>query len=249
MTQLNVFIYETMRCLLHQGHLPNSLWLKAIKIACYLLNHHIKKSFKNLTPQQEFSGRKQDVFHLHTFGIWVHVHILSHQCSKMDPKASKCILLGGNKSTKGYHCYCPSTWKIIIFRNIKIDEFKIPLLDITIIKSSSNFNLQYWTIKSTLIIEITTHQITYNPSLANNAQKKSLISPSFTPLKNVFQIKSSYLVHFEISSVHVFSLKHKQIIQLNHQGCSPIKSNDLHFKMEWKMDHVVQHDFNILLYY
>jgi len=100
-TQLNTFIYETMKCLLHQSHLLNSLWLEAIKIACYLLNFHITKSSKNLTLQQAFIGGKQDVFHLGTFGTWVYVHILTHRRSKMDSKASKCILLGDDKSTKG----------------------------------------------------------------------------------------------------------------------------------------------------
>ncbi len=68
MTQLNAFIYERMRCFLHQSHMLNNLWLEAIKIACYLLNCHITKSFKNLIPQEKFIGRKQDVFHFHTFG-------------------------------------------------------------------------------------------------------------------------------------------------------------------------------------
>jgi hypothetical protein len=80
----------------------------------------------------------------------------------MDPKDSKCIFLGEDESTKVYCCYCPSIRKIIIFWDIKIDEFKIPLLDITTKESSSDFNLQYWTIKSTLIIEITTfHKVTF----------------------------------------------------------------------------------------
>jgi hypothetical protein len=141
MTQLNAFIYERMRCFLHQSHMLNNLWLEAIKIACYLLNCHITKSFKNLIPQEKFIGRKQDVFHFHTFGTWTHVHILAHWRSKMDPKASKCILLGGGGSTKGYCCYCSSTWKIIIFWDIKIDEFKVPLLDITTRESSFDFYL------------------------------------------------------------------------------------------------------------
>jgi hypothetical protein len=89
-----------MRCLLHQSHLLNSLWLEAIKIACYFLNRHITKSFKNLTLQQAFIGRKKNVFHLCTFGTLVHVHILAHQCNKMDPKASKCIFLGRSNPPK-----------------------------------------------------------------------------------------------------------------------------------------------------
>jgi hypothetical protein len=33
--------------------------------------------------------------------LWVHVHILIHQCGKMDAKTSKCILLGWDDYTKG----------------------------------------------------------------------------------------------------------------------------------------------------
>jgi hypothetical protein len=54
----------------------------------------LPKSLKNLTHEQTFIGRKQDVFHLHTFGTQVYVQILAHQHSKMNPKDSKCILLG-----------------------------------------------------------------------------------------------------------------------------------------------------------
>jgi hypothetical protein len=42
--------------------------------------------------------------------MWVHAHILVHQCGKMD---AKCILFGWDDYTKGYDCYCPSTHEII----------------------------------------------------------------------------------------------------------------------------------------
>jgi hypothetical protein len=54
--------------------------------------------------------------------LWVHVHILVHQCGKMDAKTSKCILLGWDDYTEGYHCYCPFIREIIISKFIVIHQ-------------------------------------------------------------------------------------------------------------------------------
>jgi hypothetical protein len=69
----------------------------------------------------------------------MYVQILAHQHNKMNLKASKCILLGKDEYTKGYHYYCPSI--IIIFQDIEIDESKILLSNIIDKKKKSNFDL------------------------------------------------------------------------------------------------------------
>ncbi len=54
--------------------------------------------------------------------LWVHVHILVHQYGKMDAKTSKCIFLGWDDYTEGYHCYCPFIREIIISKFIVIHQ-------------------------------------------------------------------------------------------------------------------------------
>lgn len=119
-----MIIYEITRCLFHQSYLPTNIWSwKTIKTTCYLLNHHITKSVKHQCKQAS-PRRKQDDFHLHNLAcsLWVHVHILVHQCGKMDAKTSRCILLGWDDYIESYHCYCPSTHEIIISRIIVIHQ-------------------------------------------------------------------------------------------------------------------------------
>jgi hypothetical protein len=78
MAQLNMSTYPSMK----------QQYVFFIKTTC------LPKSFKNLTHEQAFIGRKQDVYHLQTFDTQMYVQILAHQHNKMNPKASKCILLG-----------------------------------------------------------------------------------------------------------------------------------------------------------
>lgn len=56
--------------------------------------------------------------------VWlnIYVHIAKSDCSKLDPKALKCIFLGYAPNQKGYKCYHPYAWKHIVSMDITFHE-------------------------------------------------------------------------------------------------------------------------------
>ncbi len=99
----NRSLCEIARCLLHQSHILKTMWSEEIPTTCYLLNMHSTKSLKNHIPKQLFIGVKQNVSHLCVFGKCIFAHISKHLRTKMDPKVGRCILIGWDMTTKGYH--------------------------------------------------------------------------------------------------------------------------------------------------
>jgi transposase InsO family protein len=71
----NRSLCETTRCLLYQSFLPKALWTEALQHACYLHNRRPTKARANLTPEEIFSGKAQDISHLRIFGTRVFVHV------------------------------------------------------------------------------------------------------------------------------------------------------------------------------
>jgi hypothetical protein len=47
-----------------------------------------------MTPEEKFTGKKPDVFHLIVFSCIAYVHVPDEKRSKLDPKADKCIFIG-----------------------------------------------------------------------------------------------------------------------------------------------------------
>jgi len=76
----------------------------------------------NITPEQVFTGNKSSLSHLRIFGTQALVHVPKHLREKMALKSQTCILLGFDELTKGYRYFCPQTQRIIISRDITIDE-------------------------------------------------------------------------------------------------------------------------------
>jgi hypothetical protein len=74
------------------------------------------------TPEEIFTRKTPDISNLRIFGTKVFVSIPKHRRTKMEAKASTCILLGIDDLTKGYRCYCPRTKRILISRDIIVEE-------------------------------------------------------------------------------------------------------------------------------
>jgi hypothetical protein len=80
------------------------------------------------------------------FGTQEFVHIPKHQQSKMNPKATKCIFIGWDETTKGFCCYNPVIKKIVTMQHVKINELKILITNTNLTKEhTSTFDFQ-WTI-------------------------------------------------------------------------------------------------------
>jgi len=55
----NRSLCETVGCFLHQSHIPKTMWLEAIRMACYLFSKHPTKSLNNHIPKQLFTRKNR----------------------------------------------------------------------------------------------------------------------------------------------------------------------------------------------
>ena len=76
----------------------------------------------NVTPEEKYAGTKLDLSHMKVFGCIAYVHVLDEMCTKLDPKAKKCVFIGYSLDQKGYRCYNPSTRDVRVSRDVVFDE-------------------------------------------------------------------------------------------------------------------------------
>ena len=118
----NRTVMEMARCLLFEKKMPSNFWAEAVNTSVYLLNRLPTKSLKNKTPYEEWYGVKPFVNHLKIFGSICYYHVPEPKRSKLDSRAQKGILIGYGTSTKGYRIFCLQTNKVVLNRNVKVDE-------------------------------------------------------------------------------------------------------------------------------
>ncbi|CAL8113480.1 unnamed protein product [Prunus armeniaca] len=105
---------------------PHHLWGHAVLSAAYLINR---------TPSQVLDFKTlHDVFGNHVspvsvskltpnvFGCVAYVHVYSHQLSKLDPCALRCVFIGYSSTHKGYKCYHPLTQKVYVTLDVTFHE-------------------------------------------------------------------------------------------------------------------------------
>lgn len=88
----------------------------------YLLNRLPTKALEDKTPYEGWNGVKPAVDHLRIFGSICYYHIAEPKRSKLDNKAQKGVLVGYGITTKGYRILCLQTEKVILSRDVKVDE-------------------------------------------------------------------------------------------------------------------------------
>jgi hypothetical protein len=87
-----------------------------------LLNRLPTKALEDKTPYEGWNGVKPAVDHLRIFGSICYYHIAEPKRSKLDNKAQKGVLVGYGITTKGYRILCLQTEKVILSRDVKVDE-------------------------------------------------------------------------------------------------------------------------------
>ncbi|CAN1305751.1 Copia protein [Linum perenne] len=111
-------LLDMARALMFGTHVPKYLWGEALLTATYLVNRLPSRTLKYNTPRQILI---QSYPHIHSFsadlspkvfGCTTFVHLYAHQCSKLDPRSVKCVLVGYSAHKKGYKCYCPHSRKM-----------------------------------------------------------------------------------------------------------------------------------------
>ena len=109
------------------SNVPKQLWGEAIVTATNLINRmpsHIlkfKTSCQVLLAAYPYT-RIISYIQVKVFGCTAFIHIHKSQHSKLDPRASKCILLGYSANQKGYKCYPLTTRKFYTSMDVTFFE-------------------------------------------------------------------------------------------------------------------------------
>lgn len=117
--RMNRTIEERARCLLFDSGLDKRFWAEATSTAVYLINRSPTKG-KQVTPIEEFTGRKPDVANLRVFGSSAMAYVPKVNRKKWDPKSRSCVLVGYADCSKGYRVYDPATKQVFVSRDVVI---------------------------------------------------------------------------------------------------------------------------------
>jgi hypothetical protein len=112
---------ESARSMIHSSNAPLWLWSEAVAYAVYILNRVPSKD-SIATPFELFYKIKPDVSNIKVFGSRTFVFITDQERSKIEKKFVEGMLVGFDENQKGYRVYIPSERKVIISRNVRIDE-------------------------------------------------------------------------------------------------------------------------------
>lgn len=120
--RMNQTLMERARSMISNANFNKELWAEAISSACYLVSRSPSIGINCKIPEEVWSGQSSDYFHLNIFGCDAYALIPTNQHSKLDPKSKCCVFVGYDDSVKGYRLWDPSSWKIVISRDVTFDE-------------------------------------------------------------------------------------------------------------------------------
>ncbi|CAL9021510.1 unnamed protein product, partial [Prunus brigantina] len=99
-------LLEVARSLMLDMSVPHHLWGHAVLSAAYLINRTPSRVLDFKTPHDVFGDHVSPVsvskLPPKVFGCVAYVHVYSHQRSKLDPCALRCVFIGYSSTQKGY---------------------------------------------------------------------------------------------------------------------------------------------------
>jgi len=122
---INKTLLERTRAMLGVVGLQNSFWAEAMNTAYYVINRAPSTIIKLKTQIEMWTRKKVDYSNLHIFGSPVYVMYNAQETTKMDPKSRKCLFLGCADKVNGYHLWDPTTYKVIVSRDVIFVEDKL----------------------------------------------------------------------------------------------------------------------------
>lgn len=124
--RLNRTLAEKARTMLLASNLGKRFWNEAIATVNYVKNRSPTSAhgdqFKDKTPAEIWYGSKPDVSHLRIFGSICYNYVPKEKRSKLDAKATKCIMLGYGSSLFTYRLWDTEDNKLIIGRHVTFNE-------------------------------------------------------------------------------------------------------------------------------
>ena len=102
--------------------MPARFWGEAVTTAVFILNRTTTKALKGKTSFDAWYGRKPSVSFLRTFGCISHVRKTKLNFTKLEDRSTPMVFLGYAEGTKAYWFYDPRGGKVVVSRDIVIDE-------------------------------------------------------------------------------------------------------------------------------
>ena len=119
----NRTILNMARSMMKRKGMPHYFWGEATFTAVYILNRCPTKRLQGYTPEEAWSEKKPSVSHFRIFGSLCFRHVPEQNRKKLDDKAEPMILIGYHP-TGAYKLYDPRMRKVVISRDVLIDETK-----------------------------------------------------------------------------------------------------------------------------
>lgn len=126
--RLNRTLQEQALAMLTASGLDRKFWNEAILTANYIKNRcptsAFGDQFTDKTPSEIWHGKKPNLSNVCIFGSICYNHIPSEKRTKLEPKATRCLLLG-YASNSSYRLWDIEQRKLIIGRNVTFNEKSI----------------------------------------------------------------------------------------------------------------------------
>ena len=118
----NRTVIEMAKAMLHDRSMPYYLWAEAVHTVVCILNRCPTRALGDITPFEDYSGRKLGITLLKIFGSLCYVHVPAELRQKLDAKSTKGVFVGYATYENGYRVFDPISKKLILSMDIVFDE-------------------------------------------------------------------------------------------------------------------------------
>jgi hypothetical protein len=120
--RMNRTLMENARSMLCHAQLPRKFWAEAVSTAAFLRNRSPTVAVPEKTPFERWFGYKPSLNYLRVFGCDAYAHIAKGKRRKLDPKATRCIMVGYCSGSKGYRLWDVEKQCIVNRRDVSFFE-------------------------------------------------------------------------------------------------------------------------------
>lgn len=118
----NRTVVESARTMLISSGLGKWLWPEAVQTAVHILNRTTNSRSSEMTPFEQWFGRKPQLNHLKVFGTVGYAHVPKIHRKKWDAKAVKVFLVGFEPTSRNFRLFDPEKKKVFISCDVKFNE-------------------------------------------------------------------------------------------------------------------------------
>jgi hypothetical protein len=96
-----------------------------LNTATFITNRLPITANNGIIPFECFTNKVPNLCHVRVFGCKAFILEKEKALTKLNARSYTSILLGYNEHTKGYKCWIPSKYSVILSRNVRFDDSEI----------------------------------------------------------------------------------------------------------------------------